>query len=275
MANHYHVAVRMGAVPLWRTFGFVQARLGQGYNRRHRSTGPLWQSRFRARWVDDDAYLLKLIAYIHLNLVTAGLVDDPAEYALSGHRELLGRSKRALVDVETVLAAFGSSLRSARERYVRALEGAREAEWRTELPGRLPWWGREPDRPLAPKPPTAWIDEVGVSTGLERAKLEPREFLETACRVLGIAPADLADRGSGREVTRARCLVVAVGVERWRQGTKGLADLLGRRADVVSRWVRWGAERRQADDAFGRDYEALDRALDEQANDPGGSRSPG
>ena len=253
-------------MPLSRTFGFVQARFGQDYNRRHRSTGPLWQSRFKARWVEDQAYLPQLIAYIHLNPVTAGLVDDPAEYALSGHRELLGRSKRALVDVDTVLAEFGSSLRSARGRYVRALEGAREAAWRTELPGRLPWWGREPDRPLAPEPPAAWIDEVGVSTGLERATLDARQFLEMACEVLGVAPAAIADRGSSREVTRARCLVVAVGIERWRQSTKELADLMGRRADVVSRWVRWGAERRRGDEAFRREYEGLDVALDVAVN---------
>jgi hypothetical protein len=58
-----------------------------------------------------------------------------------------------------------------------------------------------------------------------------------------------------------RSLVVALGVERWEQSTKRLADLLGRRADVVSRWVRWGGELRQTDKAFRLDFEALDEAL--------------
>jgi hypothetical protein len=58
-------------------------------------------------------------------------------------------------------------------------------------------------------------------------------------------------------------MVLAVGVERWEQSSKQLGGLLGRRADVVSRWVRWGGERRQTDDAFRREYEALDGVLGE------------
>jgi putative transposase len=86
MSNHYHLAVRAGPVPLSRTMGYVQARFGQVYNRRHRSSGPRWQSRYKARLVEDPRYLDRLIVYIHLNPVVAGLVDDPAAYTFSGHR---------------------------------------------------------------------------------------------------------------------------------------------------------------------------------------------
>jgi REP element-mobilizing transposase RayT len=90
MSNHYHLAVRTGPVPLSRTMGYVQARFGQGYNRRYRSSGPRWQSRYKARLVEDSLQFDRLIAHIHLNPVQAGVVDDPAEYVFSGHRELLG-----------------------------------------------------------------------------------------------------------------------------------------------------------------------------------------
>ena len=49
MPNHYHLALRAGPVPLSRTLGYVQARFGQGYNRRHGSSGPRWQSRYKAK----------------------------------------------------------------------------------------------------------------------------------------------------------------------------------------------------------------------------------
>ncbi len=55
MSNHYHLAVRAGPVPLSRTMGYVQARFGQRYNRLHRSSGPRWQSRYKARMVEDPA----------------------------------------------------------------------------------------------------------------------------------------------------------------------------------------------------------------------------
>jgi len=92
MSNHYHMAVRAGPVPLSRTTGYVQARFGQRFNRRHRSSGPRWQSRYKAQTVEDPQYLDWLIIYIHLNPVIAELVDDPAEHPFSGHREPLGKS---------------------------------------------------------------------------------------------------------------------------------------------------------------------------------------
>jgi putative transposase len=272
MSNHYHVAVRVGPVPLWRTFGFVQARFGQDHNRRRRLRGPLWQCRFSARLVEDQNYLDQLIAYVHLNPVSAGLVDDPADYPLSGHREILSNERAGLVDVDGILMAFGGTLRTARRRYVRALAGAREEDWRTELPGRLPWWKREPDRPLKAESTRVWVDERGRSTGPERARVDAKRFLEATCRALGMTPQRLSGRLSDCTVSRARCMVVSLGVERWEQSSKQLGSLLGRRADVVSRWVRWGGERRQTDDSFRREYETLDAVLGEhlEREDEGG-----
>jgi len=261
MSNHYHVALRAGAVPLSRSMGYVQGRFGQSFNRRRRSSGPLWQSRYKAKLVEDPTYMYQLIVYVHLNPVTAGMVDDPAKYRWSGHRELLGKAEAPLSAVDEVLSIFGSSLRAARRAYVSSLEGARQASWRTELPGRLPWWKREPDRPLEPARPSAWIDAGGRSTGRERRRLTAEEYLERACGGLGIELAQVAGRGSDRATTRLRCLVTALGVERWNQQPRALGELLGRRADVVSRWVRWGAERRQADEAFREVYERLDSAV--------------
>jgi hypothetical protein len=41
------------------------------------------------------------------------LVSDPAEYTFSGHRELLGKVKQPLIDLDGVLAAFGATVRTA------------------------------------------------------------------------------------------------------------------------------------------------------------------
>jgi len=90
MATHYHLAVRVGQVPLWRSMRLVQGRFARGYNRRHRLLGPFWQGRYKAIVVPDASYLQQLVAYIHLNSVTAKVVRDPARYRWSGHRELVG-----------------------------------------------------------------------------------------------------------------------------------------------------------------------------------------
>jgi len=267
MSNHYHLAVRSGPVPLSRTMGYVQARFGQDYNRRNRSSGPRWQSRYKARIVEDSRYLAQLIAYIHLNPVVANIVDDPVAYPHSGHRDLVRRSKEPLIDVEQTLGIYGDTLRTSRRHYVQALKGARGSEWKSELPGRLPWWKREPDRPLENVEPSVWIDERGVSTGRARRRMSAKDFLATACHVLGREVEVLAGNGYARRETRDRVLIAAVGVERWQQSPRELGSALGRRADVVSRWVRWGANRRQEEPKFGEAYDELDRRLSEDGGE--------
>ena len=147
MVNHYHLAVRTGAVALDRPMRSLQQRLTRENNRQRQVSGPLWQGRYRAKLVQDQDYLFLLLAYIHLNPVSAGLVDDPAAYRWSGHREILGKDMHPIVDVDAVLSLFGKTRRSARAAYVRRLKGAVDDEWLGESPGRLPWWrlGRPPN----------------------------------------------------------------------------------------------------------------------------------
>ena len=49
MANHYHLALRTGAVPLWRSIRLIQWRSARQLNRHRRQLGPLWQGRDQAR----------------------------------------------------------------------------------------------------------------------------------------------------------------------------------------------------------------------------------
>ena len=266
MSNHYHFAIRTGPVPLARTMGNIQGRFGQGYNRRWNSAGPLWQSRYKARLVEEPRYLAQLIAYVHLNPVAAELVEDPGDHRYSGHLELLGKAKNPLIAVDTVLAEYGDSLRSARRSYVRSLRAERDAEWVGERPGVLPWWRREPDRPLDPRRPSAWVDELGRSTGLERAPMSPLEFLQVACGVLQVRAARLAGHGQDRETSRLRYVIAALAIERWGVQAKGLGDQLGRRPEVVTRWAARGAERRQREGEFRTEYEELDREVAARVN---------
>ena len=261
MFNHYHIAMRAGPVSLARTMGYVQSRFGQDYNIRWKSSGPRWQSRYKSKMIDDPRYLHQLIPYIHLNPVTARIVNDPMDYPYSGHHELMRKTGDPLIDVDSVLGMFGNTLRSSRGAYVRALRGARTAVWKGEAPGGLPWWKREKDQVVELDRPDAWIDELGRSTGLERRRMAPRDYLSVTCRILDIDPMELAGDGKNRDLSRMRYLIAVLGVERWGQRAKKLGGLLGRRGDAVSRWVRCGSELRESDDAFQEAYDELDCSL--------------
>ena len=65
-------------------------RYTQWHNRKHRRTGRLWEDRFKSVIVEDGAACKTMAAYIDLNPVRAGMVNDPAEYRWSGYGEAVG-----------------------------------------------------------------------------------------------------------------------------------------------------------------------------------------
>ena len=122
MGNHYHLVIRTGSIPLWRTMLRLQATVAREFNHRRRFLGRLWQSRYRARIIDSTDYFRQVVSYVHLNPVVAGIVDDPVRYPNSGHREIVGYRPPRLVDVPFVLAGFeGESLSDARDSYCACL----------------------------------------------------------------------------------------------------------------------------------------------------------
>jgi REP element-mobilizing transposase RayT len=261
MANHYHLAVRVGAVPLARTMAYLQARVSTRHNRRRRSSGPLWQSRYKAKIVTDQTYLMQLIAYIHLNPVTAGIVTDPAAYERSGHRELIGRTSGSLVGVPAVLALFDSTVATARRKYRGLLRALTKETWTAGEPGRLPWWGRETDSIIEAEPAAPLLDPLGRSGGLERERLEPREFVARACEGMSVASERVLGGALDRALVRQRQVLAALAIERWRIRAGALARVFGRRPEVVTRWAKRAGELRVEDADFREAYEHLDAWL--------------
>jgi hypothetical protein len=52
--------------------------------------------------VNNEGYLAQLIAYVHLNPVTAGIADRPKKYRWSGHRDIFGIRKNPIISVSSV-----------------------------------------------------------------------------------------------------------------------------------------------------------------------------
>jgi REP element-mobilizing transposase RayT len=74
----------------------LKQRFTQWFNRRHEREGTLWESRFKSVLVEGDlGTSLKVAAYVDLNAVRAGLVDDPAQYRWCGYGEALSGAKAA------------------------------------------------------------------------------------------------------------------------------------------------------------------------------------
>jgi len=261
MPTHYHLAVRTGTVPLWRSLRLIQGRFAVGYNRRHRQLGSVWQGRYKARLVVSQESFTRLIAYIHLNPVKAGLVRSPGAYRLSGHRELEGRVSEPLVDGDETLALFGRSRRAGRASYLRVIHAVGREAWSLEAPGRLPWWQREHDEVLVPDSARPKLDAQGAGLVPERRRIDVDELVACVCGELGIPPEQLASRVRDRETVTARQLCAVVGVIRHGVRVKDLAARLNVFSDTVSRWVSRGMRRRTSDAGFARILARLEQRL--------------
>ncbi|HSN24270.1 MAG TPA: transposase [Methylomicrobium sp.] len=97
MPNHFHLLLRTGNVPI----STVMKRLLTGYavrfNRRHRRCGHLFQNRYKSILCQEDAYLLELVRYIHLNPLRAKLVVSMGEldrFEFCGHGVILGKQQK-------------------------------------------------------------------------------------------------------------------------------------------------------------------------------------
>lgn len=61
------------------------------FNTQHKRKGPLWESRFKNVLVRTDEQLFHLTRYLHLNPVTAKIVNNPENWAFSSYGEYLSK----------------------------------------------------------------------------------------------------------------------------------------------------------------------------------------
>jgi putative transposase len=132
--NHAHLLLKTGRAPI----STVMRRLLTGhaayFNRRHRRHGKLFQSRYKSILCQEDAYLLELVRYIHLNPLRAKCVSSLKsleKWSYSGHSSLLGNKEMLWQDADYILRFFGRTISIGRHKY-------REYVFKGENQGRRP-----------------------------------------------------------------------------------------------------------------------------------------
>jgi len=133
MPNHYHLLLQTPRANLSAAAGWLQTTYSVRFNRRHRRSGHLFQGRFKAHLVEEDAYARELIMYIHVNPVRpkrkrkpipAELKGELRRYRWSSHRAYAGLDKKtspAWVCLDW-LSYFGHTQRVAQAAYRRQVD---------------------------------------------------------------------------------------------------------------------------------------------------------
>jgi REP element-mobilizing transposase RayT len=108
MPNHYHLLLRLTSNEFSARMQAFGTSYSKAINKRLARVGPLFQSRFQAKHVDSEEYLLHLSRYIHLNPLVAGLVHCLAEWEFSSYPDYTGRRQGTLPDMAAILTQFPS-----------------------------------------------------------------------------------------------------------------------------------------------------------------------
>jgi putative transposase len=122
MPNHVHLLIEVGEVPLSRLMQNLQFRYCRNFNIKYKKSGHLFQGRYKAILCEKDSYFLELSAYIHLNAVRAGLVEDSFDYPWCSYRSYMRQDEDDLVDKNFLWAQFSDKRTVAAKEYKRFVE---------------------------------------------------------------------------------------------------------------------------------------------------------
>lgn len=117
MGNHLHLLLRVGKEPLEQIMRRVCGSYVYWYNWKYRRIGNLFQDRFKSEPVENDAYFLTVLRYIHQNPIKAGIEKDIAKYRWSSYNDYVKSSK--LTNTDYVLSILNKDRNKARELFTK------------------------------------------------------------------------------------------------------------------------------------------------------------
>jgi len=120
LTNHAHILLKSGAAGLSTFMRKLLSGYATGYNRRHKRHGHLFQNRYKSIVCEEELYFLRLVSYIHLNPLRAGLaesLEDLERYPWSGHAVVMNRIRHEWQNRNYVLGYFGKRESSALQAY--------------------------------------------------------------------------------------------------------------------------------------------------------------
>ena len=110
-SNHVHLLLKdTGEAVIARSMQLVAGRTGQEFNQRKNRQGAFWEDRYHATAIEGDAHLHRCLVYIDLNMVRAGVVTHPAEWAHGGYGEIQNPPERyRLIELNELSLSCGFS----------------------------------------------------------------------------------------------------------------------------------------------------------------------
>lgn len=244
MSNHIHLAIQVGEIPISKIVHNFSFRYSAYINRRYGRVGHIFQGRFKSILLDAEGYLLRLVRYIHLNPLRAGLVCHLEDYRWTSHQSYLNvvHSDFIWVTTNMVLNIFGSDYQSALRRYQIYLSQDQQEDDKLFRKGfQNDVLGDE-----------GFIDSLqeSLETTKELNSVIPiKDFLGLTCQYFSVSHQDLKV-GNSHKISRIRAIVSILTIQQPYLTLEELAKEINRKPCTLSNLVRRFKEKEKKDLSF-------------------------
>ena len=264
LPNHFHLLCKTKNRPLSSSMRKLLTGYVVNFNRRHKRHGHLFQNRYKSIVCQEDAYLMELVRYIHLNLIRSSLVKDIKglnRFPFSGHSAFMGYVKRDWQDTEYVLSYFGKT-HDRRKNYLKFIKQGISQGRRPELVGgglirSLGTWSevlalrRREERQASDQrilgdgefvnSVLSEIDEIGK----DNLRLAPKQMsvsslAERVCKVHKISTGELRSGSRRHEIVEARRILSFLAVTELGYSGAEVARYVGVTTSCITRAVSSG-----------------------------------
>lgn len=246
LTNHIHVLLETPKGNLSKMMQPFQTSYTVYFNKRHKRSGHVFEQRYKAFLVDKDNYLLEVSRYIHLNPVSAGIVERPKEYRWSSYREYLKGKKIGVLNSHRVLEYFPGSRKHRLAGYREFVEEKLAVGKIEELPVlKQAFIGDEDFAEEATKKATKLGDSARVfSLG---------RIVQAVCKVSGTPQGEIQRPGRSEAVKSAREIICYLARKHSHVGLRELTRFLGvKELSTPSHGVRRAEQRLNKEPTFRR-----------------------
>lgn len=107
MTNHFHLVIKTPEPNLSQGMHWLNGSYAGWFNQKYKRSGHLFGTRFKSSVVESETYFTRLLRYVVLNPVRAGMVERPEDYRWSSYRATAGLEIAPdWMDVDSALNAF-------------------------------------------------------------------------------------------------------------------------------------------------------------------------
>lgn len=109
MPNHFHLLIEQnGDIPISKLISKLCTSYAKYANKKYQRFGHIFQDKFKAVLIENNAQLIWTSVYIHMNPVKDGLAKNPEDYEWSSYNDFVFNRNLPITEKKLLIETFGN-----------------------------------------------------------------------------------------------------------------------------------------------------------------------